>query len=146
MWFWPSIYVFQTWMFMNLWCTTFYGVENCFCYGLVLFFNLALKLKALWPFIIFSQVMQSLVIVTQYFLSFCITKAVTEHYIFCNSIIYFQRYNPRQSWVHSTSRHGLPTPRERERAFFKNLKHLGFGQTFWTEIFLRHLGYFRPDY
>ena len=76
------MYVFQTWMFMNLWCTTFYGVENCFCYGLVLFFNLALKLKVLWPFIIFSQVMQSLVIVTQYFLSFCITKAVTEHTIF----------------------------------------------------------------
>ena len=76
-----TFYVFQTSMFMNLWCTTFYGVENCFCYVLVLFFNLALKLKLLWPFMIFSQIMQSLVIVTQYFLSFCITKAETQNTI-----------------------------------------------------------------
>ena len=133
-------------LWTSLWCTTFYGVENCFCYGLVLFFNLALKLKVLWPFIIFSQVMQSLVIVTQYFLSFCITKAVTEHTIFF-AILSSTSRDIILAKVEYTLLLGTDYRHpERERAFFKNLKHLGFGQTFWTEIFLRHLGYFRPDY
>ena len=110
------ILTFYVHMYFKLQClwTSFYGAGNCFCYELVLFFNLAIKLKVFCPFIIFSQTMQSLVIVTQYFLSFCITKA-TEHCIFCNSIIYFQRYNPRQSWAHSTSRQPLTCRLTREQ-------------------------------
>ena len=62
------------------------------------------------------------------------------HYIFCNSIIYFQRYNPPHSWVHSTSRQPLTCRLTREQLqqsvhavwFYKNRSYF-FNFRQWTK-------------